>query len=90
MRLAEMLIAGCLVLFCVSVARADWRHDSIGNVLQTHYYYEGEELKGILVGSEEGVIALLNPDDGKIMWRNYPLAGRKFHRLIAQDRCRFL
>jgi len=90
MGLTKMLIAGCLVLLCIDLARADWRYNSIGSVQRTHYYYEGEELKGISVVSEEGVIALLNPEDGAIIWRNYPIKGRKIHRFLPQDRCRFL
>lgn len=90
MGLTKTFIGACLILFSVGIVFADWRHESIGNVIYTHYYYEGEKLQGICVASEEGVIALLDPADGKIVWRNYPVTGRRLQRFLTQDRCIFL
>ena len=84
--ICELLVG---TLFAVQ-AKDSWKWEGLGNVRYTHYYYEGEELKGICVVSEEGVLALLDHKTGDIKWRDYSIVGRKLHRFIAEGRCKIL
>ena len=86
MTLAQIIVIASLA-FLFSPARADWRFESIGNVKYTHFYYEENKLAGICVASEEGVIALLDPDNGNIVWRNNPTIGRRLLKFVSSGRC---
>jgi hypothetical protein len=74
--------------FLAVQAKDSWKWQGIGNVKFTHYLYEGEELKGIAIASEEGVIAVLDHKTGEIKWRDYNIAGRKLQRFLAEGHCK--
>ena len=73
--------------FLAFTAKADWKFESVGNVRHTHFYYEGDVLKGICVASEEGAISMLDHNTGNIIWRNFPAGGRRLQRFIPDGRC---
>jgi hypothetical protein len=87
MTLARILIIIPLILWCSTLVKGNWGHESIGSVKYSYYYYEKGVLQGICVVSEEGVIAMLNPAEGEIIWRNYPAIGRRIIRFVAEGRC---
>lgn len=87
MTLLRGIFLGCMLALFAQCNTA-WHLESIGNVRYTHYYYEGEQLQGILTVSDEGVFAFLDHKTGNIKWRDYPLAGRKLHRVICEGRCK--
>ena len=82
------IVCLCLSGFLSVNAAKDLGVQTVGNVRHTHFYYEGDVLKGICVASEEGMIALLDHLTGNIVWRNYAAGGRKLQRFVAQGRCK--
>lgn len=80
------ILLGCGLSFCEE-RKQSWHLEGIGNVMYTHYYYEEAVLQGILVATEEGVIAFLDHNTGKIKWREFPMVGKKIYKLIAKGRC---
>lgn len=83
-----MLVSFLWVGLCYSLVAANWEYRSIGDVTETHFYYEDEELKGICVASEDGVVAMLDPQSGEIVWQNYPVEGRTINRFTAKGQCK--
>jgi hypothetical protein len=81
------VVLGCL-LFLGSQAKDEWHLEGIGNVKNVHYYYEGADLQGIVLATEEGVIAFLDHKTGNIKWRIYPISGLKLHRFVAEGKCK--
>ncbi len=79
----------CLVLACALMVAGtrSWQRSALGSVRQAHYYYEGSDLKGICVATDDGAIAMLDHKTGEIVWRNYPEEGRRLHRFIPEGRC---
>lgn len=81
----------CLLLlsiFLTAQAGESWVLPGLGNVRFTHFYYEGETLQGVCVGTEEGVIGLIDHKTGNIKWRDLPLAGRRLMRFLPEGRCK--
>lgn len=76
------------IAVALTVTAAEWSLQGLGSVRQAHYYYEGTELKGICVVTDEGVVGMIDHKTGNIVWRNYPVGGRKLHRFIAEGRCK--
>jgi len=57
-------------------------------LLTRTFTLKNEELKGICMASEDGVVAMLNPQNGDIIWRNYPPEGQTLQRFTAKSQCK--
>lgn len=79
-----------IFILCLQAYCENWSYAVIGDVTRVHYYWENDELKGICTSSDDGVIAMLDPVNGEILWRNYPPQGRIVKRFIAKGRCNII
>lgn len=73
-----------------TVATGNWKIKSIGNVEHAYYFYEHNRLKSICVGTEEGIIALLDPKTGNIQWREIPSIKRRLTHFLTLGKCKQL
>jgi hypothetical protein len=74
--LCVMLCTSVLALTESEAGHNDWYRANIGRLRQLHP--PSKAFKGLLVSSEQGVLAALDPRDGSIIWRqvlpeNYPI-----------------
>eukprot|EP00826_Nyctotherus_ovalis_P036305 TRINITY_DN3206_c0_g2_i1.p1 TRINITY_DN3206_c0_g2~~TRINITY_DN3206_c0_g2_i1.p1 ORF type:complete len:263 (+),score=38.53 TRINITY_DN3206_c0_g2_i1:146-934(+) len=67
--MARVWILGLLLVEVLRGAKAEWNYESIGKVKRAEFYHEKDELKGIFVTCEEGTVAMLEPNNGSIIWR---------------------
>jgi len=77
----------CIALILAFYVKADWNFRSIGNIHRVHFYHEDNQIRGIGVLTEEGVIGMLDAKSGEIMWRDNPTKERSISYFIAKERC---
>jgi hypothetical protein len=76
-----------LILIFALSTKAEWSFSSIGSPRNIYFYYENDQVKGICVFSDEGILSMLDPENGSILWRDNPSDGRAATRFIAKDQC---
>jgi len=75
-----------ILTFALST-KADWSFSSIGSPRNIHFYHENDQIKGICIFSDEGILSMIDPENGNIIWRDNPSDDQTATRFIAQGRC---
>lgn len=66
----------------------DWSVNNIGDLKHVHFYNEQGKLQGIFVATEEGVLALINPSNGKLIWRKTLLKDKTINKIVVRNECK--
>eukprot|EP00831_Metopus_contortus_P025802 TRINITY_DN22135_c0_g1_i1.p2 TRINITY_DN22135_c0_g1~~TRINITY_DN22135_c0_g1_i1.p2 ORF type:complete len:118 (-),score=38.55 TRINITY_DN22135_c0_g1_i1:150-503(-) len=65
----------------------DWNKQLIGEAKYVHFYYnEKNILKGVFVATNQGSLAMLNPQNGNIIWRQRVLSEHSVGPAIFQNK----